>query len=460
MSDDATGGRPSQVTVAGWTAVVASFLLVFSIFDQMGALHSVAMREEVQRMLSTGSGGGFGLSVAEALTAIRWALFVAGAAAAAAAILGFFVLRRDRPARIGLTVVTVPLVICAPFAGGFLAAVVAASTAMLWTGPARDWFAGRKVRQSAAFLSASRGAREAQDREEHRRAEPPAFVAPPPGQVSGGSATDPGDDTGDDTGGDPGDDTGDDTAVGTADGTAGGDRGDRAGPGASTGHDPDGGPAAGGTADGPAPTYGYGAAPGQHAGAPWSGPAQPGPAQPGPAQPGPAQPGPAQPWGAAWPPPHGPATPLGGPHAGRPRSVQTACIIATVFTGISLLGALVLVVVLLVSPSTLQEQATSMPEWKDSGLDADLLLPALWTWAVVLVLWCVAALVLVWFTWRRSNGARIALIVSAVLAGVVGVLGFPVTFAHLIGCAAVVGLLASAPAREWFARSGNRSGPW
>lgn len=150
-----------------------------------------------------------------------------------------------------------------------------------------------------------------------------------------------------------------------------------------------------------------------------------------------------------------------GPLGARPRAVQTACAVAGVFTGIALLAGLVLGGVLALSPDSLVEQITGMREWQDAGLDKDLLVPALWTWAVVLVLWCSGALLLVWFTWRGSNGARVALVVSAVMAGVVGVLGFPVSLPHLIACASVVGLLVSAPAKAWFTRpSEGRPGPW
>jgi hypothetical protein len=384
MSDDPTGGRPSQVTVAGWTAVVASALLVFSIFDRMAALNSVDMREEIQKALDSGAGEGLGLTVAEALDGIRWLLLVGGAAAAAAAILGFFVLRRDRPARIALTVATVPLVICSPFAGGFLAAIVAACTAMLWTRPARDWFAGRPVRQSRSFLDAARQDQQEIERKiRERAAEPPAFVPPPP-----------------------------------------------AGPPASGGTEPPSGQAVQ-----PPPTQGYGDAPGRH-GAPPS-------------------------YGAPYGQPSWPR-----PVARRPPSVQIACIVSGVFAGIGLLVGLLLAGMLAVASDTLVDEVTGMPGWQDSGLDQSVLVPAMWVWAVLLVLWCSAALALAWFAWRGHNGARIGLIVSAAIAGLVSVLVLPVSVAHLIACGAVIGLLLSPPAREWFSgptRSGDRGGrpgPW
>ena len=51
--------------------------------------------------LSTPTGEGLGLSVAEALSGLRVALMVSGVCAAASTVLGVFVLQRHRGARIG-----------------------------------------------------------------------------------------------------------------------------------------------------------------------------------------------------------------------------------------------------------------------------------------------------------------------------------------------------------------------
>lgn len=135
------------MTVAGWSIVVAGAMLVPSIFDATSRLRSVETRTALEESLSTGSGRTLGLGLEEATELIRIALLVGGAAAAAMAILGWFVLKGDRPARIIATVLVLPVMVCAPFAGGFLVAIAAAGVAMLWTGPARDWFAGRKPRE-------------------------------------------------------------------------------------------------------------------------------------------------------------------------------------------------------------------------------------------------------------------------------------------------------------------------
>ncbi|HEY0904444.1 MAG TPA: hypothetical protein VGE14_11195, partial [Marmoricola sp.] len=141
MSSSAPGPRPSQVTIGGWVVAVASAMLVVGVFDTMGDLYSVDTRDDLTRALSTGSAKDLGLSVDDALVATRVALIVAGGAAAMTTILGGFVLRRHAAARVALTVAAVPVVLTSPFSGGILGLLVGSATALLWTRPARDWFA-------------------------------------------------------------------------------------------------------------------------------------------------------------------------------------------------------------------------------------------------------------------------------------------------------------------------------
>lgn len=150
MSSSAPGPRPSQVTIGGWVVAVASAMLVVGVFDTMGDLYSVDTRDDLTRALSTGSAKDLGLSVDDALVATRIALLVAGGAAAMTTILGGFVLRRHAASRVALTVAAVPVVLTSPFSGGILGLLVGSATALLWTRPARDWFAGRAPAAAAA----------------------------------------------------------------------------------------------------------------------------------------------------------------------------------------------------------------------------------------------------------------------------------------------------------------------
>jgi hypothetical protein len=78
---------------------------------------------------------------------------IAGALGAAACVLGWFVLQRHKQARLALSVVAVPLFFSGFASGSIAASFVAVSAMLLWSGPARDWFAGRPVRQPPMLVA-------------------------------------------------------------------------------------------------------------------------------------------------------------------------------------------------------------------------------------------------------------------------------------------------------------------
>ena len=144
MSSTAPGPRPREVTIGGWAIPVASAILVVVAFDRMATLRSVATRDAVTSAISDGWARGLGLTVEDVLGLMRAALFVSGTAAAITGVLGIFVLQRHARARAVLTVAAVPVVLTAPVVGGVLGVVIGVGTALMWTRPARDWFAGRQ----------------------------------------------------------------------------------------------------------------------------------------------------------------------------------------------------------------------------------------------------------------------------------------------------------------------------
>lgn len=129
--------RPSQTTMAAGMVMAGSALVVVTIGEQLTAINSLETRRAVTDFLATTPGTG--LDVPQALTLLRTALMVVAGCATAAAVLGFHVLRRSRPARLGLTVLAVPLFLGGMATGGFLTALVAASSLMLWMNPSRAW---------------------------------------------------------------------------------------------------------------------------------------------------------------------------------------------------------------------------------------------------------------------------------------------------------------------------------
>lgn len=149
VSEPSPNARPRQVTLAGWLTMLGSVFVVLLVFDRVAGLHSIETRESVERFLAEPPGRDLGLGVDGVLSIMRTLALVAGGCATAAAILGWHVLKRSRSARLGLTVLAVPLFLTGMVTGGFVSSVVAASAVMLWLQPARDWFDGI-TRQPAA----------------------------------------------------------------------------------------------------------------------------------------------------------------------------------------------------------------------------------------------------------------------------------------------------------------------
>ncbi len=172
--------RPRQLTLAASFVIGGSALLVLTAFDSLARLTSVQKRQDVGEMLSTPPFDGVGLSVDDVLAITRVGLMVAAACAAAAVVLGIFVLQRHRGARVALSVVAVPLVLSTFATGDLLGALVAAATLVLWTGPARDWFAGRPVREPERPGRGRRtGGSDQQDRPDPWAVPPVQESAPP-----------------------------------------------------------------------------------------------------------------------------------------------------------------------------------------------------------------------------------------------------------------------------------------
>jgi len=142
MTDSKALPRPPQVTMAGWVTIVGSVFVVIGVWEVIANLRSLDTRESVEQMLSEAPMKGSGIGVEEWLSILHTVSLVAAGCATATAILGWHVLKRSRGARVGLSVVAVPLFFSGLFAGAFLSSMVAVATALLWTKPSRDWFDG------------------------------------------------------------------------------------------------------------------------------------------------------------------------------------------------------------------------------------------------------------------------------------------------------------------------------
>jgi hypothetical protein len=135
--------RPPQTTVAGWLVVGGSVVVVVMALGQGAELHSLDTRDAVEEYLSGPPGDQLGLGVQGMLTLLRVVWTVTAVSAAAAAVLGWYALRRSRGARLALSVLAVPLFLTSFFFVGLpgasaLPAMVTAAVVMLWLQPSRD----------------------------------------------------------------------------------------------------------------------------------------------------------------------------------------------------------------------------------------------------------------------------------------------------------------------------------
>ena len=135
--------RPSQTTMAAGMVIAGSVLVVVTVGEQLATINSLETRRVVEEFLSATPGTG--LDVSQARLALRIALMVVGGCATAAAVLGYHVLQRSRPARLGLSLLALPLFLGGLATGGFLTSLVVAATALLWLGHSRAWFDGTPI---------------------------------------------------------------------------------------------------------------------------------------------------------------------------------------------------------------------------------------------------------------------------------------------------------------------------
>ncbi|CAM3317012.1 hypothetical protein NODU109028_11130 [Nocardioides dubius] len=149
MTDGAAHPRPAQVTFGGWVILLGSLFALVSVYETVAGLRSIDTREGILKSLDEPPLDGMGLDLQEVLDFMHGTALVAGACAAAMAILGGYVLRRNRAARLGLTILALPMFLTGMVAGGFATSMVAVAVGLLWTAPARDWFDGKPPRQPA-----------------------------------------------------------------------------------------------------------------------------------------------------------------------------------------------------------------------------------------------------------------------------------------------------------------------
>ena len=422
--------------MAGWVAIIGSALMVLTLFDSVGRLRSLEFRNSVDEFLSTPPGSGLGLEIGQVVEIMRYLMFFSGAAAAAATVLAIYVLQRNNAARIGFTIAAVGIMLTAPVSGGFLPVMIAFSAILLWSRPARDWFAGRPVTQTGPFgrrprVEGSKTVSSENNPPERDYGQDPGWPRMP--------------------------------------------------------EDSSGRPV-------PPPTHGYGAPQGQQQGQQPQGqqgqseaPGQQGAPQyphggyPPPPQGRPSYGYPPQqygqpPYGQQYPqqygqpqygqPPYGQQygrPPYGGPGPSdtdaRPMTVTVAAWITWVLSGLTLAFFLLVTFALVAAQDQLGPliddalgQVQGDATMSQYDFNRDDVVAAMWIMVVIALFWAVAAMVLAWFAYRRANWARILLVVSAGFTLLLSLPTFPAGLLQTLGAGAVIILFFTGGANQWYAR--------
>ncbi len=136
-----TEQRPPQVTLASGIVMFASVVVLLTTWERVATLGSLETQQSIRDLLAEPPFSSLGLDVQSASDLLRIASMVAAVAACATAILGWYVRKPDRSARLGLTIFAVPVFVAGMSVGGLAGSFVAAGTAMLWLAPGREWFA-------------------------------------------------------------------------------------------------------------------------------------------------------------------------------------------------------------------------------------------------------------------------------------------------------------------------------
>jgi hypothetical protein len=140
----------------------------------------------------------------------------------------------------------------------------------------------------------------------------------------------------------------------------------------------------------------------------------------------------------------------------RPATVTAAGWITLILSGLTaLLYGFITLAMVVAKDEVLREINRALAEQGSTGeFDAEDAFGFVVVVLVVLTLWCVITCVLAVFALRRSNVSRILLVISATVAGVLSLFGIKsvISGVWLLACLAVVVMLFTGGANDWYAR--------
>ena len=143
--------------------------------------------------------------------------------------------------------------------------------------------------------------------------------------------------------------------------------------------------------------------------------------------------------------------------------MTTAAVLTLVFSGLTTLVYLLVVVMLMAARQPLVDAIQADPQFESLPMSTDDLLAVLWVMSAVSIFWSVSAFALAILVFRRVGWARIALVVSAAAAMLVSLLAFPFGLLHGLAAATTFALLLGKKSAAWFARRPlpvSSSGPY
>ena len=159
-----------------------------------------------------------------------------------------------------------------------------------------------------------------------------------------------------------------------------------------------------------------------------------------------------QPYGGQQQPYGGPVATSGDP---RPGTVTAAGWITIVLSGLSAalfaIGALLFVV----ARDSIVNEMERVPEFEQANIDPDSVVGVMVAFMLMLVIWAVISVVLGVFVLRRSNVARILLVISSVVTalGSLLLIASGISAVWLIAAIAVIVMLFIGGAGDWFNRT-------
>jgi len=146
--------RPQEVTIGGLLAISGGVIAVVSLLMSMNNLYSVEMTEVLRDVMEGPGLRAWSLTIDDMRRLAKIIIMLLAVMAVTSAVLGVYVLRRDRIARIVLTAMGAVVVLLAAFsgvAGVVLAVYIAMSIGLLWSRAARTWFQPESTQSGPPF---------------------------------------------------------------------------------------------------------------------------------------------------------------------------------------------------------------------------------------------------------------------------------------------------------------------